>query len=44
VDGGGQRPHTLYEMIRYERFMYICDLADVWHPPTSYGAHPLPPF
>jgi len=22
-------------------FMYICDLADVWRPLTSYGVHPL---
>jgi len=40
VDGGGQRPHTsLHKMIRYVRFMYVCDLARVWRPPTSYGVH-----
>src|SRR6218665_3598524 len=31
----------LYELIHYVRFMSICDLADVWCPPTSYGVHTL---
>jgi len=40
VDGDRQHPLTsLYEMIRYVRFMYICDLANVWCPHTSYGVH-----
>jgi len=33
--------HFFYEMIRYVRFMYVCDLARVWHSLTSYGVHPL---
>src|SRR6218665_365829 len=28
-------------MIRYLRFMYACDVARVWHPPTSYGVSSL---
>jgi len=33
---------SLCEMIRYRvRFMYVCDLARVWRPPTPYGVHTL---
>ena len=41
VDGGGRRPLTsLYEMIRCVRFMYVCDLARVQRPHTSFlGLH-----
>src|SRR6218665_3761562 len=36
MDGGGQCPHiSLHEMILFVCFMYICELADVWRPPTS---------
>ena len=42
VDGGGRRPVTsLCEMIHFVRFMYICDLADVWRSLTSYDVSPL---
>src|SRR6218665_2019707 len=40
--GAWRHPLTsLYEMIRYVRFMYVCDLARIWHPPNSYGVHTL---
>jgi len=40
--GGRCGPLTpLYEIIRYVHFMYVCDLARVWHPPTSYDVHTL---
>ena len=44
MDVGGRLTLTsLYEMIHYEglRLMYICDLADLWRPPISYGVHTL---
>src|SRR6218665_35946 len=28
-------------MIHYVHFMSVCDLARVWHPPTSYRFHSL---
>jgi len=40
-DGGGRGPLTsLYEMIRYVRFMYVCDRVRVSRLPNSYGVHP----
>jgi len=40
VDGGERRPlASVYEMIRYVRFMYVCDRVRVWRSPTSYGVH-----
>jgi len=39
---GGRRPlPSLYEMIHYLCFMYVCDLARVWRSPTSHGIHLL---
>jgi len=33
MDGGGWRPLTsLYEIIRYAHFIYVCDLESVVHP------------
>jgi len=42
MNGRGWHPLTsLYEMIHFVPFMYICDHADVWCPPTSFlGLHP----
>jgi len=40
--GDQRRPRTsLYEMIHFVSVICICDLADVWRPPTSYDFHPL---
>ena len=37
MDRGGWLPLTsLYEMIHYVHFMYVCDLARGWCPPTSF--------
>ncbi len=37
VVGCGRHPLTaLHEMNHRVSFMYICDLADVWRPPTSF--------
>ena len=42
MDGGGRRPLiSCIKKFRYERFMYIFDLADVWRPLTSYGVRSL---